>query len=1527
MGNHTPVSLVRAALPLAAVPLFGAFTLPIFAASGQNRSGSEPARTHKQAAPPRPGQPLPDLPKPSVAPDPRRPQRLAPTEYMPVSEVRGGMRGYGLSVFQGSKIERFDVAVLGVMRKVNNGRDLILVRLGGPKLSRVTDVIAGMSGSPVYVNGRLLGAVAYGSQFTRESMGYVTPIEDMLEAWDPALPRSPGFGPDKGDTKPAPIAPAPVTLAQPVTLDGKTYRRVAIALPGHKAEPGTLALRRLGTRVTVSGVGGARFAAVAAELGKWGLEVRQGGGAAALPGLKASPLTPGGAIAMSLATGDIDITGIGTLTYRRGKQIVAFGHPFLGVGPIDAPMSTAYIHDIEPSFAESHKIGSPVSLVGAFSQDRPFSIGGIVGAKPTMVPVIVRVTDRSINRDREFQARIVRHPQLTTVLAAMAAGTAIAEVHGQPGDAMATVTTEVVADEVGTIRRTNRVYDAAAIDEAAISDLRSLLGLLSGNPFYPVGVRSVKMHVTIEAGRKTAQIERVFLKQGRFEPGDTVDVGVVLKPFKREREIKTLQIRIPPSVPSGVLLLSVGGGAGFGGGGGIRIGGITLLGGGSEPSGPSPANVEQAVKRFEERDRNDEVVARLVLPNAAININGEKLSDLPPHIEGAIRASGSRASGVRLERDEVRVAATTDYVVSGAQTIPIRVVRPGDAARQNSLLGGGILGAPTAPGGGTGSLLPPGSSPSANPVSPQSSPWNEEDDDNGPDSTPRVQTPRAAAPPNTPIPAAPPSGGSTTITPALGQKETGGEDELALRPVGAFPIGGLPAANTLKAVGRQPGIWRQATAADFRAGKLNGVTVTGTGEVRLAPKLTRVAESVEPYFWCLASDGQGSVFAGSGDTGIVYRVGEDGKTVPFARTGELEVHALVRAGDGTLYAGTSPNGRVFKIDPDGKVTKIADFDEKYVFALALNGTDLYAGVGGPRGRVYRIPVGNGTTASGNPEVVYDSTEGSVTTLAIGPQGGEAAPALYAGTAPNGLVVRIAGPNRSTVVFDAAEASISGLAVDISGTVFAACAPRGVLYRIRANETPRVLYEKTPTGSLNGVALGEDGILYTASGQTVIAVEPNGSSDSVRTFDAPSDIQILSLLPDRGGLWASTGSVGGVYRLEKGLVGKTGELVSAVFDAKTTARWGALRWTGSKINMTLRTRTGETSEPDGTWSDWSRPYTQMTGETIVSPPGRYLQYKMTFTGSDYDATEPVLRSVEAFYLTPNQTPQVALLSPRGGEVWKGTKTVRWSGTDPDRDVLAFELSVSGDGGKTWQKLPNATVATPPTKPAPVPGTTRAQNPPPAPIFVAAAAPEKQQMEQQMLGGIERELDKHPELSPEMRARILADAPQQLRDAVNVPPTGASVGGGFGNPLDTRETSQTFDTTRLPDGVYRLRVTASDKPANPDGELSAERISPEFRIVNRSPLLTVGDRDVTINPDKTAKIEGIAMHPSAAVRAVQFRVDGGDWTAGIARDGIFDSTLETFTLTTAALTPGSHTVEVQALDEAGNTATRRVTVTVR
>ena len=272
---------------------------------------------------------------------------------MPVSEVKRGMRGYGLTVFHGTKIEKFDVEILGVLKKMNTGRDLIMVRVGGgPITSRNTGVIGGMSGSPIYIKGKLIGAISYGSQFAKEPVGMVTPIADMLEAWDPNLPKhASGYS-------------SAQSLPEPMSIGGKSIKRINIDPSGSKPrgiDNGTIYMQPLMTTMMVSGMSQRGIDRLADILRPFNIRpiAGPGGGSDPNANVKAS-LEPGAAVGMSLASGDIDLTGICTVTYSRGGKIVAFGHPMLGIGAVDAPMTTAYITDIISSYQVSTKLGSSI---------------------------------------------------------------------------------------------------------------------------------------------------------------------------------------------------------------------------------------------------------------------------------------------------------------------------------------------------------------------------------------------------------------------------------------------------------------------------------------------------------------------------------------------------------------------------------------------------------------------------------------------------------------------------------------------------------------------------------------------------------------------------------------------------------------------------------------------------------------------------------------------------------------------------------------------------------------------------------------------------------------------------------------------------------------------------------------------------------------------------------------------------------------------------------------------------------------
>ena len=432
------------------------------------------------------------------------------------------------------------------------------------------------------------------------------------------------------------------------------------------------------TPVMVSGMTPGGIAKLNPILAPYGLMPMAGGGGAGstrppTTGEMAS-LVPGAAVGVSLVQGDVDMTAIGTLTYRDGNKVIAFGHPFTGIGPIDAAMTTATITDLFPSVQDSTKLGAPVQTVGRVFQDRPFSVGGVIGSMPQMIPVTVNINDESDNRQRTYAMRVINHPLLTGPLINQVVSESILEVHGTPGDAVAYVTMDVDAEQLGHIVRHNVFYDALSINQSAISDLDSLLGTLSANPFYPLAVKSVSMKIDIRSSHDTAQIDHIYVPKEKYQPGDIVQVGVVLKPYKQDPFVKTISITIPMSTPDGSLALNVHGGSST-----TTISTASLGGSGDaivirSPSTTSTAaNITQLVRKFLEQPKNNEVVAALELPTTALDVQGEKLSLLPPNFSAVMR--GQHSSGLKSERDEVKVTDIEPYVVTGSATLVIKIAR------------------------------------------------------------------------------------------------------------------------------------------------------------------------------------------------------------------------------------------------------------------------------------------------------------------------------------------------------------------------------------------------------------------------------------------------------------------------------------------------------------------------------------------------------------------------------------------------------------------------------------------------------------------------------------------------------------------------------------------------------------------------------------------------------------------------------------------------------------------------------------
>jgi sugar lactone lactonase YvrE len=1413
---------------------------------------------------------------------------LSPREIMPVGQVRPGMKGYGLTVFRGTKIERFGFEVISVMPKMNSGRPLILVRLsGGPITGRGAFGIQGMSGSPCYVNNRLIGAFAYAYAFPKEPVGMLTPIEDMAEALDPNLPTQlAGMSAPVVDVSQALSAEAPPTLP-------------------FAAPPPTL-IKPLGLPVMVSGVSPRFMDRISQFFAPFNMAATPGPGRMA-PSTPTIRLGPGSALAVSLLTGDIDMTGVGTVTYRRGKELLAFGHPMFQLGATNFPVTTAFVHDVISGMQVSFKMASPVQTVGTLFQDRPFSVAARVGAAPSMVPITCVVNDQGTGRSRTYKVRAANHPLLISRLLPIAANQAIFEVHGVPGDTTADVDLAIDTAELGTIRRQNVFFDGRAIDVSAVADLLSVMSILNDNAFRRINVKGVRMNVRLTPRRRTAVVERILVPQDRFEPGDTVDVGVVLRPYRGEPFTTRTSIRIPENAAAGRATLIVSGGPtpppaqSSGGGGGSQ--------GGSTPP-PALTSVPQLLRRFLERERNDQMVTRVQFTTTAVSVNGEPLAMLPAHVADAMRSG--RASGARSERDEVKSVRSMEYVLAGAQSVAITIE---SRVRSDK--------APAS--GGSSSSGSRSESASYTVTTPSSISAIEDDSDEGMAETGPLPQPLPGAGRGVgPLEAARGSEPSRRSEKPSGEKSVKpGKDVPAAAPAGEAKEESDEGA----VISRKAKTWRQTSAAEFEKGALEGLAVTSRGELRIAPALRLHAETGEQFVWSVAAVGS-EVYAGTGNTGVVYRVGASGKAEPFFRSGELEVHALAKDKAGNLYAGTSPNGKLYRIRPDGHADELmalrADTlpaegrtpategrrTAAYVMSIAVSedGT-VFAGTG-PEGRVYRI------APQGKPTVLFKTADRFVQSLLVAPDG-----VVYAGTAESGLLYAIRPDGTARVVLDTDANAVTGLARDENGNLYAATAGgssssvKGTVVRISPQGDVKTLWDKSKS-AVTALARDSAGNLYASSGAAIVRIEEDGE---VVTHSDAKRGQFMALdAGARGEVVAGSVNVGAVYRLEPA---RMGAYESVVHDTRLSSRWGELRWlgrAGEGDTVRLDTRSGDSPEPDATWSAWiaipdgaaggasdRSGAREAGGGRVMSPAGRYVQYRVTLTrGAE---AGPVLQEVSLSYLPRNSAPSVAFSAPAGGEFWKGSQTVKWTGTDADKDTLTYEVSYSRDG-VTWTPVGKAT-------------GRRADGPTGREAATTSG------------GSLEERLAANPALARFRQA--LADDPEATAESRKQADeliakfdgeksaTGPEAAKSEEKKGQNRESSISWDTAQLPDGVYRLRVVASDRPSNGEGALTGEVVSEPVLIVNKKPGLYVFRKTARRDDSGMLRVDGL-VEARAPIAGAQFRIDGGDWNACEPADGIWDSTVEGFTLATTGMSRGEHKVEVKVSDLAGNTVSKTVTV---
>jgi hypothetical protein len=584
---------------------------------------------------------------------------------MPVSDIRAGMVGIGHTVFTGTRVETFKANILGVIENViGTQRSLILARLEGGPLA-TTGVIAGMSGSPVYVDGKLIGAVAYAlGSFSKEPIAGITPIAEMTAA-TAAVTRPPGTR---------------VSVEFPLSRDGllAAFRKAlagnrpfadraddahilgADTLPGIGGREVATMLRPIGVPLTMSGfeaglgdlVGGAFR-----QAGFVPMAASAGGRPGDMP--FEGPLKPGDAVGITFVSGDLELGATGTVTHIDGDRVYAFGHPMYNLGPLQFPMTRAYVYTVLPSVFSSAKLSGTNEVIGTFLQDRSTAIAGRLGAGPSLLPVTMTL-DAARGGARTFKFNVVRDQMFTPLMTYTALVNTLGAYERQFGTTTYAMDGTLSLGRHGSIALSNLFSGDGAASLAAAHVVAPLTALIN-NDYEPVDIQGVNLRIKSSEEPRTASIERVWVDDVRPRPGRTVPVKVLLRTYRGDDVLQTVPITIPANARGNLTVM-------------VSDATRLMQSESREARLPQPRDVNQLVRALNKWRSNNHLYVKLLSAEPGAVVNGEVMPALPPSVLAVMEADRSTGSFSPVNSATLgEWTLETEHAINGARMLTIQL--------------------------------------------------------------------------------------------------------------------------------------------------------------------------------------------------------------------------------------------------------------------------------------------------------------------------------------------------------------------------------------------------------------------------------------------------------------------------------------------------------------------------------------------------------------------------------------------------------------------------------------------------------------------------------------------------------------------------------------------------------------------------------------------------------------------------------------------------------------------------------------
>ncbi|MGA2740583.1 MAG: SpoIVB peptidase S55 domain-containing protein [Bryobacteraceae bacterium] len=578
----------------------------------------------------------------------------AQTAFFPLKDIKPGLRGIGKTVFSGNRIDEFQVEILGVLENIGPKQNLILARLSGGPLAE-TGVLQGMSGSPVYIDGKLAGAVALAFPFAKEAITGIRPIEEMVRVTE--------AGRTPPQTQVARAARNEVSLAS--LFASKDLTRL---LPS-RAEPAIrdTKLLDISTPVSFGGFTRATLDAFAPQLRALGLEPAQGlsaGGPSSPHMGDPSKLKPGSMISVQLMTGDLSIGADGTVTYIDGNRIYAFGHRFLAVGSTALPFTRSEVLALLPVMSASFKISAPKETMGAILQDRNTAIAGELGRAAAMAPVSISVS-RGGKRLDNYQMEMVNDRFLSPLLVQMAVYSTIDATERTVGASSFRVTGEIEFQGSAAPLKVNNMY-AADTGSAMIASLSTAIPLayVLQSGFDALEVKKVALDIESFDAKKQFEIDSVSVGRREVRPGEKVELTTMLVGENGAELVRRLEYRVPQGITPGPLYFTVADGM------------TTNLTEFRQIIGMQPKSISQLISIVNNLRANTKAYVRVWRAEPDFQLEGADFPDPPPSVAMILAGSPSAPGSIGQTRNskvaELEIGAG-DSVINGSKTIQVEV--------------------------------------------------------------------------------------------------------------------------------------------------------------------------------------------------------------------------------------------------------------------------------------------------------------------------------------------------------------------------------------------------------------------------------------------------------------------------------------------------------------------------------------------------------------------------------------------------------------------------------------------------------------------------------------------------------------------------------------------------------------------------------------------------------------------------------------------------------------------------------------